>query len=1220
MKKIRNILFLLGIIVLLSSCTNSNKKYRGEEDNTDYKIEIPEELYGKEQKEYKVNHYFENNDGEYISQYKDTLVGNIGDKTDAKAKEIEGFRANAFEQKDINNDSDISVDIYYDLLSYTVSLTSNSENAGIAGSGTYNRYNNTAYLEAVPNIGYRFIGWYLENTCISPDKEYSFKVTDDLDILAKFEKKEEFIPFKFESNFEECIITGLDDKSIKDLVIPEGVTEINQYAFQNDANIEKVTFPQTLTRIGNRAFDLCTNLFTIIFKSQVTIASGCFDNCFNTLEIYDLGNNNITLPNSSVNAYGKLASYAKVVHTSISDESIYDVDQNGFVFATLDNTKYLVGYKENESEVVLPTKNDNYKVHEYAFYNKDLSVLTIPSCVTEIGDYAFASGDGTKSRTYGIDHLYEIYNLSSLTLSIGNTTHGYVAKNAKEIHTSLDEDKCIFTIDDFIYKKETISNINYARIIAYLGNTTITTIQIPTIGDLKIIIDKNLFSVDLNSNFRNLNEVILSDNVVSIEEKVFKNCNNLKNINLENVESIGTDAFNGCKALEEIDLTSCTTIGIAAFSNCSLLKKANLLECETIGNSAFNNCYLLEEVTFPKIKTLDSFAFNNCYSLLQITLPSTINTINSQAFYQCYRLVEVINNSGMVITVNSTNNGYVGKYAKNIITSESYSKLRQNNNLKTYEDGTNVILMDVIECGDELVIPTNITGIAQLAFYGLKHITSLSIPVLDNVLAYYFGVANYYGSYASADLPNKLIKIYLTGNIETIPEKAFYGRNSIKEINIPAAVTSIEAKAFEGVSLNNLYYDGYINNWTNIQFGDSDSNPMMRSNNSYLRDDNGDITYGNMRYNSITSVSLTDDITSIGAYQFAGLPFESFTIPSTVTSIGVGAFSGCKNLKIINIPTGVTEIPTSSFYGCIKLSSIENLDSITSIGEYAFAECASLIKISIPNVEIKTGLFQNCINLQKVNLDDDIEIIGDNAFNGCKSLSNLTLPSKLTTVGSQAFANSKIREFVAPISLSTIGAKAFYNCSNLVEIDLRNTSITSVSEENNLSIISGCKKLSIVTLPDTFNSFTSAFVDDLPKVSYSNGLYFGTVSNPYYYFYRPVFDSVTEFSEFHSSCCSIYKYAFYNCTSLESVIIPDSVKKIDDYAFGYCINLDYLEIGSGLEEVLGDYSFYYCTSLNTIFFNGDVSDFELIKPTYGDWYEYSGLETIICNDADLSLS
>lgn len=76
----------------------------------------------------------------------------------------------------------------------------------------------------------------------------------------------------------------------------------------------------------------------------------------------------------------------------------------------------------------------------------------------------------------------------------------------------------------------------------------------------------------------------------------------------------------------------------------------------------------------------------------------------------------------------------------------------------------------------------------------------------------------------------------------------------------------------------------------------------------------------------------------------------------------------------------------------------------------------------------------------------------------------------------------------------------------------------------------------------------------------------------------------------------------------------------NDYAFGYCINLDYLEIGSGLEEVLGDYSFYYCTSLNTIFFNGDVSDFELIKPTYGDWYEYSGLETIICNDADLSLS
>ena len=1482
MRKIRNILFLLGIAVLLSSCTNSkNEKYRGEEDNSDYKIEVPQELYSTGKKEYKVNHYFENDNGEYIEQpqYKETLVGNIGDKTNAKPMDAEGFRVKAFEQKDITDDTDVTIDIYYELISYTISLTSDSEAAGIAGSGTYNRYNDTAYLVARPYIGYEFKGWYLGDDLISPNEDYSFKVDKDLDITAKFKMKDEFIPFEFYSNLDECYIDGLLDTSINDLVIPEGVTEIDQYAFTDKRNIEKVTFPKTLKKIASFAFYDCTNIFSIVINSEVTLVNNCFYNCHKLLEVYDLGNNNITLPATNT-SYGRLGMYSKVVHTSIDEESIYDIDQDGFVFTKLDNINYLVGYKGSSNEIVLPTKNENYKIYQYAFYDKDFSVLTIPSCVSEIGEYSFRSEDSSS----GIKHLYEIYNLSSLSLSKGSTSHGYVAKNAQIIHTSLDEEKCIFTIGDFIYKKEKESNIDYARIVAYVGDTQVNTITIPTINDYKIIIDKNLFSVDVNSNFRNLNEVILNNNVVTIEEKAFYNCNNLKTINLENVEVINKEAFRGCSSLEEVNLAKCKTLSTNAFYTCSSLKKATITECETIGDGAFYNCYALEDVSFPKAKKIDSYAFYNCYSLIQVTLPSTLTTINTYAFYQCYRLVEVINHSSKTIS-KSTSNGYVGNYALNIVTSESNSNIHTNNNLITYESGSDVILMDVIGCGDELVIPTNVTEIARLAFYNLEHITSLSIPVLGNVLAYYFGVPNYYGSYDSLDLPNKLTKVYLTGNIETIPEKAFYGRKSIKEINIPVSVKAIGPMAFTDVYLDNLYYDGYINDWTNVQFSDSESNPMIYSNNSYLRDDDGDITYGNKKYSSITSVALSEGITSIGAYQFAGLPFESFSIPSTVTSIGEGAFSECKNLKSISIPNGVTYIADSLFSGCVKLNTVVIPSSVTEIGEYAFyntglnditlsnnitlvgyyafSECKSLIKATIPNIEIQSGLFQNCINLQKVNLDSNIEVIGANAFNGCKSLSNITIPSSLTTVGYQAFASTNLKSFVAPSSLTNLGAMAFYKCLNLKEVDLGDTTITSIPDYYGSSIISGCRKIEIVILPDTINSL-GYIVYDLPKLEYINGLYFGTKSNPYYYFYMLDSNSITEFDAFHPDCkyiwdgafsgynnlksvtipntieyySSIFNYsndslesitlpripfclgdlfggygygysvnssvptslktitltsnyriryeafrdctnienvilsnditeigykafmgcnslrniniptsltmiddntfedcvhlhqitipenitvigddafyncsglyevrnlsnlsfeigsddygyvacyakviigkddpssifaddngyvfmsldnsgnkkvylidyvgdstelvlpdsvtinneiiteyeinddAFYNCNSLMSVKISDSVKRIGNYAFYYCTSLEYVEIGSGVEETLGDSLFYGCNALTTINYSGSISDFELIRPSSDSWYDYSGITKVSCQDGIIDL-
>ncbi|MBQ3453385.1 MAG: leucine-rich repeat domain-containing protein [Thermoguttaceae bacterium] len=115
---------------------------------------------------------------------------------------------------------------------------------------------------------------------------------------------------------------------------------------------------------------------------------------------------------------------------------------------------------------------------------------------------------------------------------------------------------------------------------------------------------------------------------------------------------------------------------------------------------------------------------------------------------------------------------------------------------------------------------------------------------------------------------------------------------------------------------------------------------------------------------------------------FCAKEFKSFTIPSSVTKIGRGAFKGCRALESVTIPSSVTEIGESAFFNCGSLASITIPPSVKKIGESAFARCGSLASITIP---------------------PSVKKIGDGAFFGCDSLSSITIPSSVTKIGEGAF-------------------------------------------------------------------------------------------------------------------------------------------------------------------------------------------------------------------------
>ena len=76
--------------------------------------------------------------------------------------------------------------------------------------------------------------------------------------------------------------------------------------------------------------------------------------------------------------------------------------------------------------------------------------------------------------------------------------------------------------------------------------------------------------------------------------------------------------------------------------------------------------------------------------------------------------------------------------------------------------------------------------------------------------------------------------------------------------------------------------------------------------------------------------------------------------------------------------------------------------------------------------------------------------------------------------------------------------------------------------------------------------------------------------------------------DFNEPVTSIGDYAFYWCTSLTSVTIPDSVTSIGERAFYNCTSLTSITIGNSVTSI-GDYAFYKCTSLTSVTIGNGVT-------------------------------
>ena len=136
-------------------------------------------------------------------------------------------------------------------------------------------------------------------------------------------------------------------------------------------------------------------------------------------------------------------------------------------------------------------------------------------------------------------------------------------------------------------------------------------------------------------------------------------------------------------------------------------------------------------------------------------------------------------------------------------------------------------------------------------------------------------------------------------------------------------------------------------------------------------------------------------------------PGGAVTIPSAinglpVTSIGPGAFGGCRSLTNVAIPNSVTTIGDRAFDYCTSLTSVTLPSSLTSIGKGAFLACTVLTSVTIPNslTNIPAMAFMGCTSLTNITIPKGVTSIEGQAFEFCSSLAGVYFQGNAPSLGS----------------------------------------------------------------------------------------------------------------------------------------------------------------------------------------------------------------------------
>lgn len=709
--------------------------------------------------------------------------------------------------------------------------------------------------------------------------------------------------------------------------------------------------------------------------------------------------------------------------------------------------------------------------------------------------------------------------------------------------------------------------------------------------------DKPVLTVSGFSSLYDLTTMNIPNTVQIIEEGAFNYCKSLQAVNILKVDGqheIRYLSYDGVlyKYNEDGDLgLTLMYYPMAKSGKYTVMNGTKtIIEHAFYGSSSYP-CNITELEIPASVTLIESNAIASCASLRRITFLESANydkdeplVIQENAIYSCSalealtitnRIDDSVNIRSILSSANALEYFYVegheGRY------SDVSGVLCEKN---TEYAGLTIVLVPFARTSFE--IPSGITAIGENAFANVSatgyystrsNFVSITIP----------SWVRYIGKGAFRNL-SKLATVNFSGEPNdldlTIDEFAFYDADALKEIILPANLAKLAKNAFGGInSLTTVTVNADDNggkrtlDYATGAFSDTSGNTYVKT--VKLGDNTPLIDVVGVFGPKVTKVEVSENH-KYYAMDDKGILFdkamkelvffpnpsklEGYVIPDTVTRIADYAFSGKTNLQNITIGKNVSFIGQYAFNGCTKLESItfapvaegETRVSL-EIAPYAFYGCNStkLTTITFPEGTTKIGAsaFANCANLDTINLPSTVTVLGEEgvkcltAFGGTTKLKDVNINENNKVFKSIEGVIYKLNDSGKPTEL------CYAPVSKKGEVEIP-SSVNFIWE-------------------NAFNSNTA-----ITEVKFKDNK-LDQVPNP-------------EGSGMVPGTLEIASRAFYNCTGLNKVTLPDGVTKIASETFSGCTNLKEVVIPKTV-TVLEQGAFTKCSALSTLTFNeGDT--------------------------------
>lgn len=299
-------------------------------------------------------------------------------------------------------------------------------------------------------------------------------------------------------------------------------------------------------------------------------------------------------------------------------------------------------------------------------------------------------------------------------------------------------------------------------------------------------------------------------------------------------------------------------------------------------------------------------------------------------------------------------------------------------------------------------------------------------------------------------------------------------------------------------------------------------------------------------YEQITSVEISEGVTSIAPYAFERARMTSAVIPDSVVSIGRAAFEWCGSLKEVTLSKNLERIERDAFYDCSSLKKVTMFDKVTHLGEGAFHRCSELESITLSSSleTIEQCAFEFDSKLKTVDLSGAPAKIELAAFKSCPILEEVKGTENIRSIGRNAFyEDTMLQRFSVSDYVTEIGPYAFYYCTGLEEVNFGN-SLGKIEEY----AFYGCRVLRSIELPE----------------------------------------GVT----------TVGRYAFNSCYAVEHLSLPDSITSLGRGAFGIINGLQEVRVPRGI-TFLSDLEFSDAVNAEIVYIPASVKIIEVASNANG---------------------